>query len=128
MTRKFIWKLFFSIWLVYLFHYNPSTAGTDRYVYITTSIVERATLNLDPYLSGDKVTHLGHTYSDANPGIALAAVPAWAIVYNIIPPFSICKNIQIGTCSLLSGALCLCCRDKCCRRSSHGYSPFDVCI
>lgn len=82
MSRSFTFKLFLSLWVVYLFHFNaPNTAGPDRYFYLTAAIVERHTVNLDPYPVTDCVHVGGHKYSNTNPGMALAAVPFWAVFY-----------------------------------------------
>lgn len=83
---KYLLRVFLTVWLIYLVHYNPSPLGSDRYVYVTMSLVERGTLNIDPYaaLMIDKVCYADHCYSDVSPALAIMAAPAWAAVHSII--------------------------------------------
>jgi hypothetical protein len=56
--------------------------NADTHVYLTASIVDRASLNIDPFakLTGDIASAHGHYYADKAPGLSLAAVPIYALI------------------------------------------------
>jgi hypothetical protein len=86
MTQSNRLRLFVSIWLVLLFHWNPLHDGPARYVYLTRAVAERGTVHLDavsPPPFRDMFEKDGHLFCNNNPGIALLAVPLWAVVHRI---------------------------------------------
>jgi hypothetical protein len=56
--------------------------NADTHVYLTVSIVDRGSLNIDPFsaLTGDIASANGHFYADKAPGLSLAAVPIYALI------------------------------------------------
>lgn len=56
--------------------------NADSHLFLSVSIVDRGTLNIDPLASytGDKSFASGHYYSDKAPGLSLLAVPVYAIL------------------------------------------------
>ncbi|MCW6038803.1 hypothetical protein K4A83_21390 [Spirulina subsalsa FACHB-351] len=95
-------RLFFTSWLVYLFHFRHLAAGSDRFVLLVRAIVEQRTFRLDAYQTspffGDVVMSGGHYYSNINPGTAWLGVPFWAIAnffYQNIPPASPFRREEI---------------------------------
>lgn len=62
------------------FQAPPSWNGVSRMA-LVRSIVERGRLDIDPFAfeTGDKALFRGHHYSDKAPGLALLAVPAYAL-------------------------------------------------
>ncbi len=84
MKRLFVLRLFFSIWLIYLFHFAPFYGGSMRFVYLTMSLAEQGTIKTDAYRDTDIMPHKGHYYINTNPGLSFIATPAWAIVYHLV--------------------------------------------
>lgn len=56
--------------------------NADSHLFLTASIVDRGTLNIDPLApyTGDKAFAAGHFYSDKAPGLSLLAVPVYAVL------------------------------------------------
>ena len=56
--------------------------NADTHIFLTASIVDRGTLNIDPLApyTGDKAFANGHFYADKAPGLSLLAVPAYALI------------------------------------------------
>ncbi|MGN6759497.1 MAG: hypothetical protein ACTHMJ_24265, partial [Thermomicrobiales bacterium] len=54
----------------------------DSHIFLTASIVDRGTLNIDPLApyTGDVAFANGHFYSDKAPGLSLAAIPVYALL------------------------------------------------
>lgn len=86
------WRLFLTVWLVYLFHLTPFTgANENRYLDLVRSIVDEGRFEIDTYHHNtiDKAYRDGHYYAGAAPGPAFLAVPAYAIfkaVEPVLPP------------------------------------------
>ncbi|HLZ24826.1 MAG TPA: hypothetical protein VKQ30_22120 [Ktedonobacterales bacterium] len=55
--------------------------NADTHIFLTASIVDRGTLNIDPLAAytGDKSSAGGHYYADKAPGLSLAAIPAYML-------------------------------------------------
>jgi hypothetical protein len=89
MKHRLFERLLVSVWLVYLFHFRHLAAGSDRFVLLTMALVERGSIQLDPYYHaefykaslGDILLYNGHAYSNINPGLSFLAMPAWTVVY-----------------------------------------------
>ena len=58
------------------------TWNADTRIFLTASIVDRNSLNIDPFATytGDLAEYNGHYYADKAPGLSLLAVPVYAIV------------------------------------------------
>jgi MFS family permease len=100
MKRPLLVRLFVTVWLVYLFHFNPIATCSERFVYLTMSIVERGAIDVDPYRDRtvDLSQHNGHDYINTNPGLSFVAAPAWAIVqplYRHLPEGSLARQEPI---------------------------------
>jgi hypothetical protein len=56
--------------------------NSDTHLYLTVSIVDRASLNIDTFarLTGDIASANGHFYADKAPGLSLVAVPVYALI------------------------------------------------
>ncbi|MGZ3673085.1 MAG: hypothetical protein ACXVCO_02140 [Ktedonobacterales bacterium] len=56
--------------------------NADSHLFLTASIVDRGTLNIDSLAAytGDKAFAGGHYYSDKAPGLSLLAVPVYAVL------------------------------------------------
>jgi hypothetical protein len=56
--------------------------NADTHLYLTASIVDRASLNIDPFAAytGDRAYANGHFYADKAPGLSLLAVPAYVVL------------------------------------------------
>lgn len=56
--------------------------NADTHLFLTASIVDRGTVNIDPLaqFSGDVAYANGHYYADKAPGLSLLAVPAYAVL------------------------------------------------
>jgi hypothetical protein len=101
-------RLFFTIWIVYIFHFRPLASTSERYVLLTMSLVEHGTIALDALVKSsqyywdiyqiDRITANGHYYICVNPGLSFLAVPFWAIVnfiYKKLPDGSLLDNDSI---------------------------------
>ena len=84
MRPSLILRLFFTIWVIYLFHFNPNNYNSTRFVYLTMSLSERGSIRIDDYPNTDIMFHRGHYYIETNPGLSFMATPSWAIVYHLI--------------------------------------------
>ncbi|NEO85407.1 MAG: hypothetical protein F6J87_14330 [Spirulina sp. SIO3F2] len=94
-------RLFASLWITYLFHFQPLAQGSDRLVFLVQAIAEQSTFALDDYtvlLPPDQgLVYRDHLYSDLNPGMALLAMPLWWIVqlfYRILPETAAIRDAQ----------------------------------
>lgn len=60
---------------------GPSWNG-DTHMFLTASIVDRGTVNIDPFaaLTGDRAFFAGHYYADKAPGLSLLAVPVYLVL------------------------------------------------
>lgn len=58
-----------------------SSWNINTHIFLTVSIVDRGTLNIDPYISftGDRSLVNGHFYADKAPGLSLMAVPFYLV-------------------------------------------------
>lgn len=79
-----------TVWLVYLFHFDPIAAGSDRFVYLVMAMVEHHSLTLDAYrhLTTELSVHGSHYYMNTNPGLSFMALPVWAALwplYRLLP-------------------------------------------
>jgi hypothetical protein len=75
--------VFFIVALVGAWFTIPGSLwNADTHVFLTASIVDRASLNIDPFsaLTGDIASAHGHFYADKAPGLSLAAVPVYALI------------------------------------------------
>ncbi|MGH2487373.1 MAG: hypothetical protein ACRDHE_15300, partial [Ktedonobacterales bacterium] len=56
--------------------------NADTHIFLTTSIVDRGALNIDPLAryTGDVAFAHGHFYADKAPGLSLAMVPVYALL------------------------------------------------
>jgi hypothetical protein len=75
--------VFFIVALVGAWFIIPGSLwNADTHVYLTASIVDRASLNIDPFskLTGDIARANGHYFADKAPGLSLAAVPIYALI------------------------------------------------
>ncbi len=56
--------------------------NADTHVFLTASIVDRGTLDIDPLAqySGDVAQANGHFYADKAPGLSLAAIPVYVVL------------------------------------------------
>ena len=83
MTPRIYFRLWASIWLIYVLHFNPVLPGSHRFVYLTRSLVEQHQIDVDPFWTRllDLSVSDGHYYIAANPGLSFLAAPVWTIVY-----------------------------------------------
>ena len=75
--------VFFIVALVGAWFTIPGSLwNADTHVFLTASIVDRGSLNIDPFaaLTGDIASAHGHFYADKAPGLSLAAVPVYALI------------------------------------------------
>ena len=75
--------VFFIVALVGAWFTIPGSLwNADTHMFLTASIVDRASLNIDPFsaLTGDIASAHGHFYADKAPGLSLAAVPVYALI------------------------------------------------
>jgi hypothetical protein len=80
MCRGMRIRLFLSVWMVYLVHFNPEHDGANRYVYLMTALAEHRSIAVegqDIVYHADLMEMGGHSYCNNNPGIAFMAVPFW---------------------------------------------------
>ncbi|MBN1354163.1 MAG: hypothetical protein JW994_05815 [Candidatus Omnitrophica bacterium] len=74
-------KIFLTVLLVYLFYIAPDyvTAGTNRYIALTKSIVDDKTFDIDRYFTTtrDYAPYKEHYYIGAAPGLSLMAAPIY---------------------------------------------------
>jgi hypothetical protein len=79
-------RLAATVLLVLLAHFNPKAAGSDRFVYLVMSLVERGSINIDPYYS--RTIELSyknsHYFINTNPGISFLAAPSWYIASKLL--------------------------------------------
>jgi hypothetical protein len=56
--------------------------NADTHIFLTASIVDRGTLNIDPLAqyTGDVASANGHFYADKAPGLSLAAIPVYIVL------------------------------------------------
>jgi hypothetical protein len=79
--RGFEWRIFITLWLIYLLHASPFVT---REQYLTMALVEDHSVRVDKYadLHPDLITIPGRgTYLGNNPGISLLAAIPYAVVY-----------------------------------------------
>ncbi len=83
MLKRIWFALGISVWLVYLFHFDPISAGSDRFVYLVMSLVEHHRFSIDLYrhLTPELSFYGGHYFVNTNPGLSFLAAPAWFIVW-----------------------------------------------
>jgi hypothetical protein len=75
--------VFFIVALVGAWFTIPGSLwNADTHVFLTASIVDRGSLNIDPFaaLTGDIASAHGHFYADKAPGLSLVAVPFYALI------------------------------------------------
>lgn len=74
-------KVFFTVFLVYLFYIAPDylTANSNRYIDLTKAIVDDRTFVIDKYYQNtrDWGVYDGHRYMGAAPGLGFMAVPIY---------------------------------------------------
>jgi hypothetical protein len=68
------------------FVYPGVQVNADSHLFLTVSIVDRGTLNIDPFAqpSSDISAWHGHYYSDKAPGLSLLAAPLYALLKLIL--------------------------------------------
>lgn len=99
-------KIFLTVLLVYLFYIAPSyvTAGTNRYIALTKSVVEDKIFNIDKYMgyTCDKGSYGGHYYIGAAPGLSLLAAPFYVILKPLLRsiPQAIYQNFEFSILNL----------------------------
>ena len=99
-------KIFLTVLLVYLFYIAPGyvTAGTNRYIILTKSIVEDRTFVIDKYSdhTRDKAFFKGHYYIGAAPGLSLLAAPLYVILKPVLSaiPQAIYQNFEFSILNL----------------------------
>lgn len=98
MDRRLLWRLFISVWFVYLVHFN--VGGGSRFEYLTMSIVEHGAFDVDPYVDHfiDRFQYGDHYYINTNPGLSFLAVPGWAtfyLGYRQLPETSLARHPRI---------------------------------
>jgi hypothetical protein len=83
--RSLFRAILLSVWIMYLFHFSPTGTGSDRFVALARSIVERHSITIDAFhqYTGELSYHSGHYYINTNPGLSFFAAPCWAVVYPI---------------------------------------------
>lgn len=56
--------------------------NADTHMYLTASIVDRGTLNIDPFaqFTGDLASANGHFFADKAPGLSLIAIPVYLLL------------------------------------------------
>jgi len=82
------WRLFATVWLVYLIHLAPLTGyNENRYLDLVRSIVDEGRFEIDTYHfnTGDKSYRNGHYYAGAAPGPAFLAIPGY-LAFKVIEP------------------------------------------
>lgn len=101
MPRFLLVRLFCSLWVTYLVHFQHLAAGSDRFVFLAMAMVEQGTFQLDayqgPFLT-NAVAYNGHLYSNLNPGLAFLAAFFWAIIvpfYQLIAEDAIARQPAI---------------------------------
>ncbi|MDP7236865.1 MAG: hypothetical protein QGI34_09055, partial [Candidatus Latescibacteria bacterium] len=80
------WRIFLTVWIVYLFHLAPVTGfNENRYLDLVRSIVDEGRFEIDTfhYNTLDKSYRDGHYYAGAAPGAALLAIPAYVLFRSI---------------------------------------------
>ena len=83
------WRLFLTVWVVYLFHLAPITgANENRYLDLVRSIVDEGRFEIDTYHYNtiDKSYRNDHYYAGASPGPAFLGIPAY-LLFKAITPF-----------------------------------------
>jgi hypothetical protein len=83
--RSLFRAILLGVWLIYLFHFSPTATGSDRFVALARSIVERHSIAIDAF---SRYTHelsyrSGHHYINTNPGLSFFAAPCWAAAFPI---------------------------------------------
>ena len=86
MRLSLILRLFFTFWVIYLFHFTPYFCNSSRFVYVTMSLSEQCSVRVNPYYDTDKdlIVYKGHHYISTNPGMSFMAMPFWATVYHLV--------------------------------------------
>lgn len=82
------WRLFLTVWLVYLFHLAPLTgANENRYLDLVRSIIDERRFEIDTYHYNtiDKSYTQSHYYAGAAPGPAFLAIPAY-LLFRLVEP------------------------------------------
>jgi hypothetical protein len=77
------WAIFLTVVLVAAYFINHGVSwNADTHLYLTASIVDRGSLNIDPFAryTGDISAAGGHFYADKEPGLSLLAVPAYTVI------------------------------------------------
>ena len=75
------------VWLTSAYFIYPGVqVNADSHLYLTVSIVDRGTLNIDPFAqpSSDISAWHGHYYSDKAPGLSLLATPLYVLLKLIL--------------------------------------------
>ncbi len=64
------------------FIYPGGQVNADTHLFLTVSILDRGSLNIDPFsrLTSDIAAWHGHYYTDKAPGLSLLAVPLYALI------------------------------------------------
>jgi hypothetical protein len=84
MSRRLTILLFFTFWLVYLLHFNPTGSGSSRFTCLTRALVEHGTIDVTAYYRHEPIDimpYKGRYYINTNPGLSFLAAPVWAVVY-----------------------------------------------
>jgi hypothetical protein len=75
------WILLLIVLCAAYFVPRGTSWNADTHIFLTASIVDRGSLNIDPLapFTGDKAYANGHYYADKAPGLSLLAIPAYII-------------------------------------------------
>ena len=78
--------LFTLLFVSFAYFYQAGGWNQNSRFALVRAITNEHTLNIDPFsnATGDKAFFDGHYYSDKAPGLALAAVPAIAVVRPVL--------------------------------------------
>ena len=87
-NQRIGFALFWLLVLAYAYVIPSAPSfNTESHLYVTFSIVDRHSLNIDPYhvRLGDESSWHGHSYSDKAPGLSLLAVPVYGVLRLFFP-------------------------------------------
>ncbi|MFP5246427.1 MAG: hypothetical protein ACLGH0_07000, partial [Thermoanaerobaculia bacterium] len=105
--------VFFILLFSYAYFFGGSGFNQNATFDLARSLVERQSLNIDPYVSNtaDVSFHEGHAYSNKAPGLAFAAAVPYALLYAMYgaPDNALELNLFLYACTVVvcgvSGAL-----------------------
>ena len=77
-------RLFFTIWVIFVFHFNPNFCTSSRFVYVAMALSEQCSIRTDGHYDDDSIIYKGHSYISTNPGLSFMAAPFWVTAYHLI--------------------------------------------